>query len=62
MLEKTIPEDVKLDMASLQLRQVHLEMEEHGISLNGVATGYIAVEFRCHHDPVSVADRIHDVI
>ena len=46
VLDKILPEDVKLDMGSLQLSQVNLEMEESGIRLNGLATGHIAVEFR----------------
>jgi hypothetical protein len=46
VLDKIIPEDLKLDMGSLRLSQVDLEMEERGIRLNGLATGHITVEFR----------------
>jgi hypothetical protein len=41
-----IPEDVKLDMGSLQLSQMDVEIVDQGIRLNGLATGHIAVEFR----------------
>ena len=46
VFQSIMPEDVKLDMASLQLSQVDLEMEGQGIRLNGLATGHIRVEFR----------------
>ena len=46
VFDTIIPEDVKLDMGSLQLSQMDLEIVDHGIRLNGLATGHIAVEFR----------------
>ena len=46
VLDRIMPAGVKLDMASLQLSQVDLALEEHGISLSGLATGHTQVEFR----------------
>lgn len=46
VLDRIMPAGVKLDMASLQLSQVDLALEEHGITLIGLATGHTQVEFR----------------
>lgn len=46
VLERIMPEGVKLDMASLQLSQVDLALGDKGISLSALATGRTLVEFR----------------
>jgi hypothetical protein len=46
LFEKIAPDDVKLDMASLQLRQVRLSMTEDAIRLDGLASGHIMLDFR----------------
>ena len=46
LFEKITPDDVRLDMASLKLRQVQLDMGEEAIRLNGLASGHVALEFR----------------
>jgi hypothetical protein len=46
VLDEIMPEDAKLDMASLRLVRVHIDMEEHGVSVRGLATGHLLVEFR----------------
>ena len=46
LFEKITPDDVKFDMASLQLRQVLLDMTEDAVRLNGLASGHIMLEFK----------------
>jgi len=40
------PDDVELDMTSLQLREVQLRMGEDAVRLNGLASGHIMLDFR----------------
>ncbi len=46
VFNKITPDDVNFDMASLQLRQVQLDITEVAIRLNGLASGQIMLEFR----------------
>jgi hypothetical protein len=45
VFDKITPDDVKLELASLQLRQVQLSMAEDAIRLNGLASGHIMLDF-----------------
>ena len=46
LFEKITPDDVRLDMASLRLHQVRLDMGKDAIRLHGLASGHVALEFR----------------
>jgi hypothetical protein len=46
VFDKITPDDVKLDMTSLQLSQVQFSVAEGTIRLNGLASGYIRFDFR----------------
>jgi hypothetical protein len=46
VFERVVPDDLALDLASLQLSRVRLDMQERGISLNGLANGHIVIAFR----------------
>jgi hypothetical protein len=46
VLDEIMPEDAEVDVSSLQLSQATLNLEEHGISVSGLATGHILFGFR----------------
>jgi hypothetical protein len=46
VFDKITPDDMQLELASLQLRQVQLSMAEDAIRLNGLASGHIRLDFR----------------
>jgi len=46
VFDKITPDDMQLDMKSLQLHQVQLSMAEDAIRLNGLASGHIRLDFR----------------
>lgn len=46
VFDQVVPDEVTLELASLQLRQGQVEVEEGGIRLRGLATGHVQVEFR----------------
>ena len=45
VFDKIMPDDAELDMTSLQLGQVQLNMAEDAVRLNGLASGYIMLDF-----------------
>jgi hypothetical protein len=46
LFENILPQEVQLDLASLQLSQVQLDLKEQGVTLEGLATGHVTVAFR----------------
>jgi hypothetical protein len=46
LFDRITPADMKLDMASLQLRQVDIDMTTESVRLNGLASGRIVLEFQ----------------
>jgi len=46
VLDEIAPEDTGVDVSSLQLSQANINLEEHGISVSGLATGHILIDFR----------------
>ncbi|HUT41739.1 MAG TPA: DUF4403 family protein, partial [Gammaproteobacteria bacterium] len=46
LLDRIAPDDVTLDMASLQLHQVALDMTTEAVRLNGQVSGRIMLEFQ----------------
>ena len=46
VFDKITPKYARLDLTSLQLRQVRLSMAEDAVRLNGLASGHIMLDFR----------------
>jgi len=46
VLDEIMPENAEVDMGSLKLGKVNLDMDEYGVRVSGLATGHIQVEFR----------------
>ena len=46
VFDKITADDVKLELASLQLHQVKISMAEDGIRLHGLASGYVMLDLR----------------
>lgn len=46
VFSRVAPQDVSLDLSSLKLGSVKIEMSKHGVNLDGIATGHMRMKFR----------------